>query len=258
MRVWSLVRLILVACVLALLAGCSSSEAGAPAGGTLRVAINPGFVPFEQIENGQLVGFDVDLANALADKLGKKAAFDQMPFTSLLAAVKSGRADIAISGILDTPERRKEVAFSKAYVNDSFVLTVNESNQSVKDLADLAHAKIAVQVGTVPESFVREKLPAAQFVTVQDTPSAFQLVAQGRAEAVVTDAPVAGYYAKKVGGLKLLPTPLNTAQPIAAVVPLNSPLLPEVNSALNALDAEGTLAKLRQRWFGDTTTQNGA
>ena len=108
MRVWSLVRLALVACVLALLAGCSNSEAGAPAGGTLRVAINPGFVPFEQIENGQLVGFDVDLTNALADKLGKKAAFDQMPFTSLLAAVKSGSADIAISGILDTPERRKE------------------------------------------------------------------------------------------------------------------------------------------------------
>jgi polar amino acid transport system substrate-binding protein len=252
-RVCSLVRLILVACVLALLAGCSNSEAGAPAGGTLRVAINPGFVPFEQIENGQLVGFDVDLANALADKLGKKAAFDQMPFTSLLAAVKSGRADIAISGILDTPERRKEVAFSKAYVRDSFVLTVNESNQSVKDLADLAHAKIAVQVGTVPE-----KLPAAQFVTVQDTPSAFQLVAQGRADAVVTDAPVAGYYVKKVGGLKLLPTPLNTAQPIAAVVPLNSPLLPQVNSALDALDADGTLAKLRQQWFGDTTAQNGA
>lgn len=256
MSVWKAVRLLVAACVLALLVGCSSTEAGS-SGGTLRVAINPGFVPFEQIEGGQLTGFDVDLANALADKLGKKAVFDQMPFTSLLAAVKSGRADIAISGILDTPERRKEVAFSTPYVYDSFVMTVSSSNQSVTKLSDLAQSKIAVQVGTVPEEFVKEKLPSATLVTVQDTPSAFQLVAQGRADAVVTDAPVAGYYVKRVGGLKLLPTPLNTAQPVAAVLPPNSPLLSQVNDVLSALDADGTLNTMRQKWFGDTVSQSG-
>jgi polar amino acid transport system substrate-binding protein len=255
--VWKIVPWLVAACVLVLLAGCSGTETASPAGGTLRVAINPGFVPFEQIENGQLTGFDVDLANALANKLGKKAVFDQMPFTSLLAAVKSGRADIAISGILDTPERRKEVTFSTPYVFDSFVMTVSSSNQSVTKLSDLAQSKIAVQVGTVPEEFVKEKLPSATLVTVQDTPSAFQLVAQGRADAVVTDAPVAGYYVKKVGGLKLLPTPLNTAQPVAAVLPPNSALLPQVNDALTALDADGTLNTMRQKWFGDTVSQSG-
>jgi polar amino acid transport system substrate-binding protein len=256
MSIRRVVRLFLVACVATLLAACSNSEAGPSAGDTLRVAINPGFVPFEQIENGQLVGFDVDLANALADKLGKKAVFDQMPFTSLLAAVTSGRDDIAISGILDTPERRKEVAFSTPYVHDSFVLAVNSSNQSVTKLSDLAHAKIAVQVGTIPEEFVKEKLPSAALVTVQDTPAAFQLVAQGRADAVVTDAPVAGYYVQKIGGLKMLPTPLNTAQPIAAAMALNSPLLQAVNDALGALDTDGTLGTLRQKWFGDTISQS--
>jgi polar amino acid transport system substrate-binding protein len=254
---WRVLRLAVVVCFAMVVAACGgASDAGQPAADELRVAINPGFVPFEQIENGELVGFDVDLANALAAKLGKTAVFDQMPFTSLLASVSSGRADIAISGILDTPERRKEVAFSQAYVNDSFVLTVNQDNQSINDLEDLAGAKIAVQVGTVPEEFVREKVPTAEFVTVQDTPSAFQLVAQGRADAVVTDAPVAGYYVDKVGGLRLLPTPLNTAQPIAAVLPLGSPMVDQVNTALDELDADGTLATLREKWFGESTPQS--
>lgn len=260
MRASKLFSALLGVLLLTVLSACGSSSTGSSSSpaGTLRVAINPGFVPFEQVTSGQLTGFDVDLANALAGKLGKPVAFDQMPFTSLLSAVQSGRDDIAISGILDTAERRKQVSFSKPYIYDSFVISVSSSNQSVTTLSDLAHARIAVQVGTIPGDFVRQKLPGASFVTVQDTPSAFQLVVQGRADAVITDAPVAGYYVKKVGGLKLLPTPLNTAQPIAAVLPLNNPSLQQVNAALDSLEANGTLGRLRQTWFGDPNPQNGA
>lgn len=251
MQIRKLVQVLLAAGALMLMTGCTTTGAGSSSDGTLRVAINPGFVPFEQVENGELVGFDVDLANAVAAKLGKRARFDQMPFTSLLAAVKSGRADVAMSGILGTPERQKEVAFSKPYMHDSFVLTISESNTSVTQLADLERARIAVQVGTIPEEFVREKLASATFVTVQDTPAAFQLVAQGRADAVVTDAPVAGYYVQKVGGLKMLPTPLNTAQPIVAALAKDSPLTPQIDKALDELTADGTLTKLRAKWFGE-------
>src|ERR1700737_2793872 len=78
------------------LAGCGNSSAASQSassnGSTLRVAINPGFVPFEQIDSGKLTGFDVDLSQELARRLGRKnAAFDQLPFTSLLPAVTSGR-----------------------------------------------------------------------------------------------------------------------------------------------------------------------
>ncbi len=258
MRIRMLIRVLLAAGALVLMTGCSTTGTGPASEGTLRVAINPGFVPFEQIENGELVGFDVDLANAVAAKLGKKASFDQMPFTSLLAAVQSGRADVAISGILGTPERQKEVAFSKPYMHDSFVLTVSESNTSVTKLEDLEHSRIAVQVGTIPEEFVRDKLASATFVTVQDTPAAFQLVAQGRADAVVTDAPVAGYYVKKVGKLKMLPTPLNTAQPIVAALAKDNPLTAQIDTALDELTADGTLAELRTTWFGDLAPRDGA
>jgi polar amino acid transport system substrate-binding protein len=250
---------------LATLAGCGSSSttsASASSGGdTLHVAINPGFVPFEQIDAGKLTGFDVDLSQALARRLGHKdAAFDQLPFTSLLPAVTSGRDQVAISGILDTAERRKQVSFSKPYINDSFVMSVKSSNTSVKGMSDLATSSIAVQVGTIPEQFVKAKLPQARIVTVQDTPSAFQLVAQGRADAVITDAPVAGYYVKKLGGsLRVLSAPLNTAQPIAVVMPPNSGALQQsVDKALAAMEADGTLGKLRRTWFGSSDVNGGA
>ncbi|MDX6328595.1 MAG: polar amino acid transport system substrate-binding protein [Streptomycetaceae bacterium] len=246
------------------LAGCGSSSVTAQSGSssvdTLRVAINPGFVPFEQIESGKLTGFDVDLSRALARRLGRKnTTFDQLPFTSLLPAVTSGRDQVAISGILDTATRRKQVSFSKPYINDSFVISIKSSNGSVKGISDLSKANIAVQVGTIPEEFVRAKLPKAKIVTVQDTPSAFQLVAQGRADAVITDAPVAGYYVKKLGGsLKVLPTPLNSAQPIAVVLPLHSTLQQSVDKALAAMEADGTLGKLRRTWFGSSDVNGGA
>jgi ABC-type amino acid transport substrate-binding protein len=249
------------------LAGCGSSSitsqpaAASSSGDSLRVAINPGFVPFEQIDSGKLTGFDVDLSQALASRLGRKnATFDQLPFTSLLPAVTSGRDEVAISGILDTAARRKQVSFSKPYINDSFVISVKSSNSSVKGISDLSKAAIAVQVGTIPEEFVKAKLPQAKIVTVQDTPSAFQLVAQGRADAVITDAPVAGYYVKKLGGsLKVLPTPLNAAQPIAVVMPLHSSTLQQsVDKALAAMEADGTLGKLRKTWFGTSDLNGGA
>lgn len=248
----------------ATLAGCGSSSAtsqpASSSADTLRVAINPGFVPFEQIETGKLTGFDVDLSQALARRLGRKnATFDQLPFTSLLPAVTSGRDQVAISGILDTAKRRKQVSFSTPYIDDSFVISVKSSNSSVKGISDLSKAAIAVQVGTIPEEFVRAKLPHAKIVTVQDTPSAFQLVAQGRADAVITDAPVAGYYVKKLGGsLKVLTTPLNTAQPIAVVLPLHSTLQQSVDKALAAMEADGTLGKLRRTWFGSSDVNGGA
>jgi polar amino acid transport system substrate-binding protein len=242
------------------LAGCGNSSASGSGSDTLRVAINPGFVPFEQIEGGKLTGFDVDLAQELAHRLGRKnAIFDQLPFTSLLPAVTSGRNQVAISGILDTPKRRQQVSFSKPYIYDSFVMSVKSSNNSVKGISDLSTANIAVQVGTIPEEFVRAKLPHAKIVTVQDTPSAFQLVAQGRADAVITDAPVAGYYVKKLGGsLKVLATPLNEGQPIGVVLPLHSTLQQPVDKALAAMEADGTLGKLRQTWFGSPNAKTGA
>jgi ABC-type amino acid transport substrate-binding protein len=245
------------------IAGCGGSSAtsssASSSGGTLRVAINPGFVPFEQIDSGKLTGFDVDLSQALASRLGRKnATFDQLPFTSLLPAVTSGRDQVAISGILDTAERRKQVSFSSAYINDSFVMSVKSSNSSVKTMSDLSTSSIAVQVGTIPEEFVKQKLPKAKIVTTQDTPSAFQLVSQGRADAVITDAPVAGYYVKKLGGsLKVLSTPLNTAQPIGVVMPLHSTLQQSVDKALAAMESDGTLGKLRQTWFGSSDLNGG-
>lgn len=246
-----------MATVCVAMVGCGGSdEPNAPVAEstpteTLKVGINPGFVPFEQLEGGKLVGLDVDLANELGKRLNRKVEFDQQPFTSLVASVKSERDDIAISGILDTPQRRKAVDFSKPYVLDAFVLSVPKSDTTTKKLSDLKGETIAVQVGTIPEEFVREKLPSAKLVTTQDTPSAFDLVSQGRAAAVVTDAPVAGYYVKQLGGdLKLVPTPLGKAQPIAAIVPKGDALLTEVDDALTAMEADGTLPKLRTKWFG--------
>jgi ABC-type amino acid transport substrate-binding protein len=237
--------------------GCGSDDAdgGTTAAGasakTLTVGINPGFVPFEQLEKGKLVGMDVDLARALGKRLNRTIKFDQQPFTSLIASVKTKRDDVAISGILDTADRRKSVTFSKPYVLDAFVLSVPRDDATTTQLSDLAGKNIAVQVGTIPEDYVRKALPSAKLVTAQDTPSAFSLVEQGRAAGVVTDAPVAGYYIKQRGGaLRLVPKPLGAAQPIAVVLPKGDPLKADVDDALAAMESDGTLPAIRKKWFG--------
>ena len=94
--------------------------------GTLVMATNAEFPPYEYQEGGQVVGFDVDMMNAVCDKLGYELRIDDMQFDSIIAAVQSGKADVGVAGLSVTPEREENVRFSDSYTVTHLVVMVRK------------------------------------------------------------------------------------------------------------------------------------
>ncbi|MCR5599706.1 MAG: transporter substrate-binding domain-containing protein [Ruminococcus sp.] len=94
--------------------------------GVLVMATNAEFPPYESMENGEIVGIDVDMMNAVCDELGLKLKIDNMEFDSIIAAVNSGKADVGVAGMSVTPEREKNVSFTQGYASTKQVIVVRE------------------------------------------------------------------------------------------------------------------------------------
>ena len=154
------------------LAACSSSKdtlKKVQDKGTLTVALNPYFAPFEfkTIQNGKdtIVGADVEIAKAIADELGVKVKFSEMSFDNVLANVQSGKADIAISGISATKERQKIFDFSDTYYESETVLVVKkDATGTYKQTGDFAKKSVAVQKGSIQENIAKANLTRLQFI----------------------------------------------------------------------------------------------
>ena len=112
------------------LTGCGGSQGDSSkkASDTLVIGMEPTFPPFEFTENDQYVGFDIDFAKAVADKLGMKAEVKSLGFDALIPALKSGQIDLIASGMDATPERAKQVSFTKPYFHDGYSVVVRKDN----------------------------------------------------------------------------------------------------------------------------------
>lgn len=99
---------------------CSEDNTGA--NGTLIMATNAEFPPYESMADGEIVGIDVDMMNAVCDELGMKLEIENMEFDSVIAAVNSGKADVAVAGLSVTPEREKNVSFTQGYTTTKQVI----------------------------------------------------------------------------------------------------------------------------------------
>ena len=135
-----------------LLAGCGSEKSKmTQEAGVLRVGSETTFPPFEFTEGDKYVGFDVDLSEAIAKKLGLKMEFKSMGFDALIPAVQSGDIDMIAAGINATPEREKALDFSDVYFDQGgFITVVRKDNTSIHNMDELAGKTVGVQIGTVP------------------------------------------------------------------------------------------------------------
>ena len=154
--------MILVAC----LSGADSSQSAVEAikqKGKLVVATSPDYAPFEfqALVDGknQVVGADIDMAQAIADELGVKLEISSMSFDNVLTSLQTGKADLAIAGISATDERKEVFDFSIPYYENKMSFLVRKADlDKYKDLSSLASANIAAQKGTVPETMVKETI----------------------------------------------------------------------------------------------------
>src|SRR5574342_23602 len=167
--------------------------------GTLTVALNPDFAPFEFqiIKDGknEIVGSDVDLANEIGKALGVKVKIQAMDFNNVLASVTSGKADIAISGISSDPDRAKAYDFSDSYYTANNVIVVKKEHQDkFATIADFKGKKVAAQKGSVQEKVATEQVKDASLVSLIKTGQAINELKNGTVEGVVLEEPIAKSY----------------------------------------------------------------
>lgn len=235
--------------LLALVGTFALAGTAAHAAEPLRVATDATFPPMEYIENGKRTGFDTEMVEAIGKQLGRPVEWIDIDFKGLIPALVSRRADMAVSAIYITDERRKVVDFTVPYYAGGLVVMTKADNSTVKSPADLAGRKVSVQVGTKSVSFLKEKYPQAQLLEVEKNQEMFNLVEVGRTDAAVTGKPAAYQYVRTRPGLKVLPEQLTTEEYGMAIRKDTPELTKAVNDALARMKADGSYAAIVQKWF---------
>ena len=214
----------------------------------LRVATDATFPPMEFVENGKKTGFDVELVEAVAAKMGKKVEWVDIDFKGLVPGLIAKRYDMAVSAIYITEERKKVVDFTQSYYAGGLVAMVKDGSPIAK-LTDLNGKKVSVQVGTKSVGFMTENYPKVQRVEVEKNQEMFNLVDIGRADAAVTGKPAAFQYIRTRGGMKVLPEQLTTEEYGMAIRKDTPELTVAVNKALEQLKADGGYQAIINKWF---------
>lgn len=169
-----------------LLAGGCHPNTGSDA---LLVGMDLSYPPFETIdESGRPTGVSVELAAALGEFLGRDVEIENLPFTGLIPALQSGKIDIVLSSMTDTPERRGSIAFSDPYLEIGLALLAGvDSPITSPDDADIAGRTLVVRQGTTGEAWARANLKNANILAVDKESTAVMEVLQGKADAFIYD-----------------------------------------------------------------------
>ena len=231
-----------------LLSACS---AGSGAKAKVRVATEAAYPPFETVDEQtkNLVGFDIDLMNAIAKNQGFEVEYKNTPFDSVLAGIGTCQFDAAISAITITEERGKTMSFSNPYVNAGQIVTVAIDNTDIKSSTDLKGKKIAVQLGTTGEMEAK-KFEGATVKPYDTADLAFQELMNGQVDAVVVDAPTTTVYTdRNKDKIKTVGEPFTDEKYGIAVCKKNTDLLNKINAGLAAVEKDGTIRQLQEKWL---------
>jgi polar amino acid transport system substrate-binding protein len=218
--------------------------------GTLTVALNPHFAPFEfkTIQDGKdtIAGADIEIAKAIGDELGVKVKFSEMSFDNVLASVQSGKADIAISGISATKERQKIFDFSDTYYDSETVLLVKKdaTEKTYKQISDFSKKSIAVQKGSIQENIAKANLLDANVVSLAQPGEAINELKSGQVEGVVLEKAIAKGYVDQNSDLTMSDIALKSDSNDAYAVAMpkgSDDLKAKVNKIIAKLKKEGKI-----------------
>ncbi len=232
----------------------TTSEAGADEGyklatdGTLTMATNAYFPPYEYYDGQDVIGIDADIAQAIADKLGLKLKIEDMEFDSIITAVSTGKADLGLAGMTVTPDRQKNVDFSDSYATGIQSVIVKEDSTIAKP-DDLKGKKIGVQLSTTGDIYATDEFGKDSVVQYNKGNDAVMALTQGQIDAVIIDNEPAKSYVAANKGLKILDTEYATENYAACISKDNAGLTKAVNKALAELKADGTLQKIVDKYI---------
>ena len=201
-----------------------------------------GFAPYEYYENGEVVGVDVDIAREIAKELGKELVIKDIAFDSIINEVRTGKADIGAAGISYSSERAKKVDFSINYSVSKQVVIVKDDS-SINSISDVNNQKIAVQLGSVADTYVTKNYKNADIVRQKKYLAAIEDLKVGKVDLVVMDELPAKEIVEKNDGIKILDGELTNDSYGMIVKKGNTELLETVNKVLNRLSSDGSIDK---------------
>lgn len=257
-RLAALVAVLFVLSVLAI--GCGGGGATDTTGGgdSGEVAtIEPGIltvgsdIPYKPFEFGQppYEGFDVDVVNAVAERLDLEAEFVKTPFDTIFRDVAQGKFDMVASAATITPEREQQVAFSDPYFAADQALVVTEDSD-IATVDDLTGRTIGAQLGTTGEVYADDETGAEEVRTYDLVDDAFQALASGQIEAAIIDFPVAADAENAGQGIVVAET-IPTEESYGFAFSKDTPeLVDAVNEALAEVKGDGTYTEIYEEWFG--------
>jgi polar amino acid transport system substrate-binding protein len=245
----------------ALLAGCGGQQAK-DSGGKIVVGLDDNFPPMGfKDENNEITGFDVDLAKEASKRLGREVEFKAIDWSSKEAELKSGRVNVLWNGLDITEKRKENMLFSDPYMDNRQIIFVAKGNpKAIKDEQSLKGMAIGTQSSSTAEEYidktdfyqkdVREVKKYADFV------SAFMDLENGRIDAVIGDEIVGRYYmSKHPDAIEAVDVAIGPVSQFGiAFAKDNQKLRDEVQKVLDEMKADGTIAKISEKWFGKDIT----
>ncbi|MGW5455186.1 amino acid ABC transporter substrate-binding protein [Nocardia sp. NPDC003979] len=245
------VRKVLAAVVLAVVAATGLSACSSASDpNVLKVGTEGTYAPFSYQENGELTGYDVEVARAVGEKLGKRVEFVQTPWDSIFAGLESKRFDLVANQVTINPERTAKYSLSQPYTTSEGVIVTRADNTDITGLASLA-GKTAAETATSNWNQVA-KDAGAKVEAVEGFVQAVQLLKAGRVDATINDTLAVGEYTKKNGSadIKVAAKTGEVSKQAFAARKDDAALVADIDRALAELAADGTLARLSEKYFG--------
>ncbi len=206
-------------------------------------------------ENNELVGFDIDLAKAAAEKMGTEIKFQPIDWDSKEMEINTDKIDLIWNGFSTSPEREEAFTLSKPYLDNKQIILV-PADSDIATKADLAGKNVGAQDGsTAVDAIEADDIhnEFANLATYDTNVLAFQDLAIGRIDAVVADVVAAQYYiaTNEDANLKILDEDFGSEQYVIAAKKGNTELMDKLQAAIDELNADGTSAKISEKWFGE-------
>jgi len=227
---------------------------------SLVVGLQSGYPPFEFVDSfGKITGFDVEVAQLIAGKLGKKLVIKDMDFEGEILSLKQGQIDLIMSGMNITPSRLKEIQMvpytGEAAISLSLVFwgEIPEGVHAIEDLSKIPNAVISVELGAVPEIFLKNHYPHVAMRSFQNAMEPLMDVKFGKSTANLVEPSVAKYFKKQHPQVQILEIPLAEEDHILGfgigIKKGNQELFQQVTGIIQELKSSGAMKELEEKWF---------
>ena len=241
-----LLAVLLAALMVFAFAGCGEKAQD----NVITMATSADFEPYEYYENDKIVGIDIDIMNAVCEKIGMELQPEDMRFDSVIGAAQTGKADIAMSGITITEDRKNMVDFTIPYTSTTQSIIVVKDSAIAKK-ADLEGKKIGVQINTTGDTQVTDEFGDEAVDRYQNGALAVESLKNGKIDCVVIDGEVAKALVDANEGLTIIADAYSIEEYAIALQKGNTELLNKINGALEELLADGTVDKIIANYIKD-------